>query len=330
MNDFKLSFFEPDNYPVNEEHPVTLFPNYLEYKNSNSIIFELSLNGTPTLLLGAFVRKFLFFKWLEPSSGIIATSSNGINYENKFLDLLIEYAMQNNFDWISHSDTCSLFNTYAKTSEWIEFGSYVINLNQDINIIKNNIHPKHRNSIASAEKKGVTVSFDKRNSWLAYDLYVSTLKRSGKKYISKNAFQKLLNLNENIIVCTAWSCAGNLEGCAILLFSKFSSYYFLGGSAEKPTSGAINLMHWKAIIYLKALNVSRYDFMGARIGSISNQKILGIQNFKKRFGGELVTGYLWRYVVNRYKYNLYKMIRKIASFPNGYNDLIDIIGKKID
>ena len=41
--------------------------------------------------------------------------------------------------------------------------------------------------------------------------------------------------------------------------------------------------------------------MGARINPEKNTKIHGIQDFKKRFGGTLIIGYLWKYDLNPLK-----------------------------
>jgi lipid II:glycine glycyltransferase (peptidoglycan interpeptide bridge formation enzyme) len=43
------------------------------------------------------------------------------------------------------------------------------------------------------------------------------------------------------------------------------------------------------------MGIPRYDFVGARINPEKGSKQAAINSFKKRFGAELVEGYMWKY-----------------------------------
>ena len=69
----------------------------------------------------------------------------------------------------------------------------------------------------------------------------------------------------------------------------------------------MNLLHWEAMRHFSQLGTSRYDFVGTRIAPEKGSKQEGLKMFKERFGGALSKGYMWKYPIRKWKYELYQL-----------------------
>jgi lipid II:glycine glycyltransferase (peptidoglycan interpeptide bridge formation enzyme) len=56
---------------------------------------------------------------------------------------------------------------------------------------------------------------------------------------------------------------------------------------------------------LRAHNVQRYDFVGVRINPEAGSKAEGLAQYKQRFGGKLIQGFIWKYALNPLKFRVY-------------------------
>jgi lipid II:glycine glycyltransferase (peptidoglycan interpeptide bridge formation enzyme) len=81
----------------------------------------------------------------------------------------------------------------------------------------------------------------------------------------------------------------------------------------------MQLLHWEAMLQFRAMGVKRFDFQGVRINPEKGSKQEGILNFKKNFGGELISGYLWKYPFHPLKWAAYSVGVKL--FLGG--DIVD-------
>src|SRR5438552_5038586 len=88
---------------------------------------------------------------------------------------------------------------------------------------------------------------------------------------------------------------GRIHACAVIHSSRCSAYYMHGGTTDDPVTGAMNLLHWVAIKSLRARGIAEYNLVGARLNPEPASKQERILHFKKRFGGDLRRGYLWKY-----------------------------------
>ena len=82
------------------------------------------------------------------------------------------------------------------------------------------------------------------------------------------------------------------------------------------------------ITELKKRGVKKYDFVGARLSDVSGTKLAGIQKFKKRFGGELKRGYLWKKDINLMKCKLFDLALKVKLKLKGVSMPKDIIDQE--
>ena len=257
-----------------------------------------------------------------------------VEEERRFLNSVVEYFRSTGADLIIPATFNTLFRTYPDGAIVAPYGSHVLNLCQGEDALWNNLHPKHRNVIRNAMKKGVEVKNGLEHLETAYRLVKESFRRSSKGVVSRirlemrmdyNTFrQQLIGFGENVKVFLA-EYEGVVQGCAVIPFSEYSAYYMHGGSIQTPLTGAMNLLQWEAIRLFNSLGVHRYDFFGARVNPEKGSKAEGIIKFKERFGGEFVNGYMWKYPFRPVKYLLYSMA---ARARNG-GDVVDQEHQKV-
>ncbi|MEG0518896.1 MAG: peptidoglycan bridge formation glycyltransferase FemA/FemB family protein [Bacteroidales bacterium] len=273
------------------------------------------------LVLPFYIKKKFIFEYM-----VFPTSVYGINYieeESAFLESLVRYLKKElQIDFILSQHVTALFNTYPAHSIYCRFGSYILDLSQNEEVLLTKIHSKHRNVIKKAEKDGVVISCDSKNRSRCIDLIQKTLKRQHVPLINQEVWDRF-NKIKNVDYWLA-EYNGKIEGSAIILWGENNkAYYMYGGSSVKPHAGAMNLLHWEAIKKMKERNVLYYDFVGARINPKEGSKYEGIQRFKSRFGGDLQEGYLWKYILNKFKYRLFCFLLFARSMGKYTGDIID-------
>jgi lipid II:glycine glycyltransferase (peptidoglycan interpeptide bridge formation enzyme) len=63
----------------------------------------------------------------------------------------------------------------------------------------------------------------------------------------------------------------------------------------------MKLLQWEAIRSFQKLGILRFDFVGARINPEKGSKQEAINSFKRRLGGKLIQGYMWKYALRPVK-----------------------------
>lgn len=309
---------------IQDQETKLPFVGHKEFLNSIEGSCDLGYVVDGISVLPYSVKKRKIFKSVQlPCLPVGCTPEN----EKAFIDDAVKLICEKeNPDYI-YTTATSIFEEYCTKSEYCRFGSYIISLEQSEDDIFANMHSKHRNVVRKAEKDGLTVEFGVQYAEVCYQLIKDTYDRQGKASFSKEHFASLKEMSNHV---DFWVVKNGEEyqGCAVLLWSKgFSSYYLHGGSAAHPHGGALNLLHWEAIKKMKERGVKYYDFVGARTNPEPGSKLEGIQRFKSRFGGEMKVGYMWRYVNNPLKYKFYttavKMYTKYVLKDNNYYDIID-------
>lgn len=228
-----------------------------------------------------------------------------IDQEKTFLNSVIKYFRTIGADMIIPATTNTIFKTYPDGADAAPYGSYIIDLTQSEEVLWAKLHSKHRNVVRNAIKKGVEIVEGKEFIGTAHTIIRDTLKRSKLGFMSLDELNRFTySFNENIKVLIA-NHEGVAQGCAIIPYSNYSAYYLYGGSVSNPLSGAMNLLQWEAIRMFRNLDVKRYDFVGVRIDPVEGSKQEGLMTFKKRFGGYLANGFMWKYSLSSLKYAVY-------------------------
>lgn len=309
----------------------------LELQNANIwyqiSVFDYALNtGVKTVfffdetyIIVGFIQKKLFFKYMLFYTEPFCYNSNSVGQYRLFLDEIVSLSKTKlDIDFIAQTSAAALFTEAPAKSVSIPFGSYIIDLSQAEEELWDNVHSKHRNVIRNAEKNGVKVvkgGHELLDDYLLAE--VETCKRSNMSSAGKKFYSDLFKeYKGNIILFLAYQNA-KIQGGAIFYYNSTMAYYMHGASVNKVTTGAINLLLWEAIKFFKTENVRKFSFVGARINEDKNSKYHGIQNFKKRFGGELFVGKMFKVVNKPWKYKLYKFLLAIKTRGTINKDIID-------
>ncbi|MGB2551770.1 GNAT family N-acetyltransferase [Campylobacter sp. MOP51] len=284
-------------------------------------------------LLPYFIVKKMFFIYIVfTNETIYLNQSSSIKDEEDFLNEVVLVIREKlpYIDFIIQSPTNVLFNIYPKGSIYCRFGSYKINLDQEDSVLFNNIHTKHKNVIRKAIKENIQIRKGECYKNISFELIQNTNLRQNLKPLKKDQFLRdLFKIKDSIEFYVAIKDL-EVQGCAIIFWNKLGAYYMYGGSIENPYTGSLNLMHWEIIKDMKSKNVKLYDFVGARINPKKNSKLEGIQRFKSRFGGDMKIGYLWKYPIKVWKYNLFNFFKRINHIRLKKYYIGDVIDQELN
>lgn len=298
--------------------------NYRDYlaQDGSKVLFLYDDNY---VIMATLTSKYIFRFARFPSEKVNLNDEPISESESEFLDKCINsLVVDHKIQWMLLTPASSFFISFPQNSIRIPFGNYVIDLSQTEDEIFSKFDRKNRTSVRRAEKADVIIKFGGQEyleDFVALDK--ETWERSGRAEDNYFYFQNILNtLKENVCVVMAYK--DDLpQGGAIFYYNQIMSYCMFAVSRNQPEVGSMNLLHWETIKFMKGLSVLRYSFVGARINEDVNSKYHGIQRFKKNFGGELVTGYLFKSVFNSNLYRLYCWLVKIKSPDHIYTDIID-------
>ena len=307
----------------NENLPIFMNKRFLENESDKYGWIGGFQNEQLIFILPFIIYEKVIFRFVRFPMQVIDLSEN--NYQNEeqdFCEAVVNYFRDKKIDFIFQPTTNVVFNVYPKHSIYSNFGSYIIDLTKHEDNLWKKLHTKHRNVIRNAMKKNIIIKEDHKYFDIAYRLIKDTFRRSKITFISQDKYaKKIMSLGKHVKIYIAVANNDEIQGCAVLPFSKYSAYYLHGGSITKSEIGALKYLHWYAINDFKAIGVKKYDFFGARIDPPIGSKLEGIDRFKRRFGAELMEGYLWKYVYRPWKYKLFSFIYKIMKNRSG--DIID-------
>ncbi len=227
--------------------------------------------------------------------------------EKSFLNSTIDYFRTGRADMIIPASNNALFRTYPDGALAVKYGTIVNNLEQPEETLWSQVASDFRQNIRKAAKNGVQIKCGPEYVNPSYDLIADTLRRSDMKFRSRDEFTRiLLNLGEYVKVFVAES-DGAIQACMVAPFSQYSAYDWYSGTIAKPARGAMHLLLWEAFRQFQALGVRKFNFTGVRIDPEKGSKQEGILNFKMRFGGDLIQGYMWKYPLNALKFAAYSV-----------------------
>jgi lipid II:glycine glycyltransferase (peptidoglycan interpeptide bridge formation enzyme) len=239
--------------------------------------------------------------------------------EKRFLESAVNYLLSIGADVIIPPSTNTVFRTYPSGADTAPYGSYVVDLRQPEETLWSNIHPKNRNAIRNATKRGVKIRSGTEYLEAAYVQVRDTLKRSGLPFMSMSRFERMLSGGGHNVKIIVADYQGILQGCAVNFHSDHSAYSLYAGSLPRPLDGATKLLHWHAMRLFRDLGVARYDFGGARIDPEKGSKQGNLSLYKRHLGGRLVQGYMWKYSLRGMASALYSLL---VRFLRG-GDIVD-------
>ena len=252
-------------------------------------------------------------------------SINTSEKRKEFINCTQEYiASQKISDWQTSVGAYTMFDVYPDTAKHIGFGNLIIDLSCDTDTLFSNMTAKHRNMARRAEKDGVSVKIGGIELLDDYcNLDAQTWRRSGKPPVARSFYENILrNMPSSAFIAISYF-DGIPQSGMLSYYNKQMMYYMYGASADRPTTGANNFLHWEIIKEMKARNVKKYSFVGYRLNADLDGKLAGIQHFKKGFGGELFEGYLFKETFSKGKRKLFESLYKFRYRTASEMDAID-------
>ena len=248
--------------------------------------------------------------------------------ETEFLNGAVGLLRSLNVDVIVPATFSSLFRTVPDGALAAPYGSVVVDLTQSEERLWQALHHKHRNVVRNAIKQGVTVRSGIEHLETAYRLTVASFLRSARGPLQRRRVaarmdygefcRHVTGLGEYVKVFIA-EHQGVAQSAAVIPYSRHSAYYLHGGSVDKPVTGASNLLQWEAMLAFRQLDVQRYNLFGVRVAPDPGSKAEGIRKFKERFGGEVVSGWMWKFPIHPARNLLYQA----AAWIRNGGDVVD-------
>ena len=248
-------------------------------------------------------------------------------YETELDEVMSYFKKSLNVAYLTCPPPFAIFPFPYKKALNAQFGTVLKPLAATEDELFTDIHPKHRNKIRKGTKEGLTFETGIHLKDDCYRIIADTLSRESIYFETKSEFDKMCeSLNENVAYFVVKK-GDEVHGAAVVPFNGSCAFYLWGGSVRKPSTGAMNFMHWEIIKYFKGINVESYDFVGIRLNPEKNTKLDGLRSFKTRFGGEIVSGYLWKLTLKPLPTLAFKFLYllKNRSFPS---DIIESENKK--
>lgn len=178
-----------------------------------------------------------------------------------------------------------------------EFHTLVIDLTQDIDIIwKNMSKSSCRYAIKKAEKDGITVKLSQNFS--EFSQIDSAFRKM--KELPSNSKQLKIAKEYGTLFVSSWN--NEILGGQIYLEDKNNIRWFIGASRRLEVDklkasligNANRLLVWEAIKYAKNKGIKEFDLGGYYLQEEKDIQNDRINFFKKSFGGELVTHYIYQ------------------------------------
>jgi FemAB family len=187
---------------------------------------------------------------------------------------------------------------------------------QNESFIFSKFKPNVRNEIRHAERKGYSYEIVNDISWYL-SFHNQFAEQKGLPRISQELLEGYstsiiitrVKINE-VIVCSHVHQTFPEIMTVRLLFS--SSIRMCSGIDKSAIAEANKWLHWRDMLYFKRENFIIYDF-GGYSGSLTDKNKIGIDRFKKSFGGEIVESYDYASLVYYTCSKLFYSVKKILS-----------------
>ena len=254
-----------------------------------------------------------------PTETVALGEEASVGEEKSFLNAVIRQLSSGSADLILPANNTALFRTYPNGAAAAPYGTFLKDLNQSEEALWREVSEAYRKDIRRAAKNGVEVHSGLEYMPAAHNMIATTLRRSGMSFKKYSEFESLvLGLGDHVKVFAAVR-DGVVQACLVAPFSAYAAYTWYGGTLAQPVKGSMHLVHWEAIRAFRRMGVQRFNFTGVRINPTKGSKQAGIAEFKQRFGGKLLTGFMWKYSFHFLKYAAYSVA--IRAFAGG--DVVD-------
>lgn len=167
------------------------------------------------------------------------------------------------------------------------------------------IHPKHRNSIRIAERKGLSFvvdeKFEKLNEFI--EIYSDRMKALGADesyYFHDDYYKKLRDtLFNNSFLGLVYYNKVVISAAIFLHYGCYGHYHLSGSRNEYQSYRPNNILLYGAALYLKEKNIKLFHLGGGTSGDIEDS----LFKFKKRFSKSIYEFYTGKLIFNKKIYD---------------------------
>lgn len=307
-----------------EQLPFCFQPDYLMGNKNISILKKGDFFAPVKIEKNKFLKTLQFQFPPVNSKGVRVKEKEELDFCEEAIKYISDKKLAHR---IQQPKNYALFNVVPRKAVSSPFGTYKIDLEGKTNTqILDDMQARYRSAIRQTEKLKTKIRFGISELRIFQDLHEETMKRTQSYAENFESLKDELTMsNHNTMLATVY-IDNKIQGGLYLAYSKYGAYYFHGASADTTeASGAIKYLHYQIMCLMQDKGVKQYDFVGARLTDVSGTKLEGIQNFKRRFGTELVKGYLWKLDIDKTKCRAYDNLLKLKCKLKGTKFPKDII-----
>ncbi len=170
----------------------------------------------------------------------------------------------------------------------------VLDLTQSEDQLLAAMHQKCRYNIKVAQKHGVRVSMHRGEDPKAldslYTLLQETAGRDGFTHLPKSHYEAFLKNLKGSFFLMAWHNEEPIAGLLGVAWKETGFYYYGASSHTHRHLMAPYLLQWETMMHCKQAGCTDYDLLGiAPEDSAKNNPWRGITEFKRKFGGKIMT-----------------------------------------
>jgi hypothetical protein len=316
---------------INRDFPFPFQKSYAAFiERTGASLFFLKQDS---LLAPVILKKSKFLRLLQFHFRPLGAGARELSRqeEQSFLEeALACIATQRLAHRIVQPANFALFSAVPESSRSAPYGTYVIDLKAlSDEAILAGMQARYRTAVRAAQKLNPEIRTGKEELRAFWELHKATMDRTRMYAESYTELKELAETSERHVLIANCYINGELQGGVYIAWSGYGAYYLHGASGNSPLSdGAIKHLHYWCMCHLKRQGAERYDFVGARLSDVSGSKLEGIQNFKKRFGSELKTGYLWKKDISPFVCAAYDSLLLLKLTLKGAKPPKDIIDQE--
>lgn len=327
-----LNFDNPEHAgflsQIDTEWPIQFLPEYSRFigrkkKEQLIIVYNQSLNAfMPLRLFKSSVFKFGQILYAPVCDSEELKQRDQLVFFNL---LMMDLRSKNICDRLVQPHPYGILSALPPNTRYCEFGTYITDL-QKLNPdeVFASISDKYQKAIKHSKKNGAIVKTGWDYFQDFYPLLKNTLEKAGIGVDPVDYFHDLRTyLGDNFSTVAVVYDNELPVGGAFFIHSKYAAYCTHAGSSPKTKLyGAMKLLHFEMMLHFKSAQVKRYDLVGVRINN-ANPALEGIFKFKKGFGGDLKTGFLWKADLHKKKLMVFDWMQKLRGQQHKQRDIID-------
>jgi lipid II:glycine glycyltransferase (peptidoglycan interpeptide bridge formation enzyme) len=313
---------------MNDDWPVFFLPCYTrflkEYHQEGLFVaYDKILNAYMPL-------RILRSKYIRPAQVVFPPHRNGIelsstDQESFFERLLQKLAAWGKCDRVIQPHPSGIMAGCPSGARCCSYGTYIVELeHQTIEDIYKKFSPKYQKAVRQAANKHLVLKTGREHLNNFYKLYCETMNRAGMAIEPLEFFHAQFDImGDQYVNCCVVYDGEKPVSSLLVLYSRYSALLTHAGTPDEAgMHGATKFLHYEMMKVMKAAGARKYDFVGVRLNN-TNPTLEGIFNFKKRFGGDLKTGYLWKYDIHNVRCKIFDTLIWVKLRGKTSPDIID-------